>query len=324
MRSGYQLRNGNRGTDNLANTLRTNLPAWAVRLYGANALGPTNIALYPVDIYMEDNAYLCDLTNKLTGSNYVQGVDFDLDQYNGRFCVTPEFPGGTYAYFVNISSNGTPLFPYDIGRAFFGSPVGDTVTSIAETVVTNFLGGTNTAARMNTPGANNETVTLTWSAVEGGSYQVESTTNFSAWTILATNISPNQILGGYANVTALDKNFYRVGRMAVANFDPVSGTSSAGGGFVAPGGSVSKGTGTNVTVTITLPTNPPQPPAGNVSTSVTLAGTIPGSGLSRPTAGTVVATFAISAAAPIGAQNIVIVFNPAPTYTMTGAFTINP
>jgi hypothetical protein len=324
MRSGYQLRNGNRGTDNLANTLRTNLPAWAVRLYGANAVGPTNIALYPVDIYMEDNAYLCDLTNKLTGSNYVQGVDFDLDQYNGRFCVTPEFPGGTYAYFVNISSNGTPLFPYDIGRAFFGSPVGDTVTSIAETVVTNFLGGTNTAARMNTPGANNETVTLTWSAVEGGSYQVESTTNFSAWTILATNISPNQILGGYANVTALDKNFYRVGRMAVANFDPVSGTSSAGGGFVAPGGSVSKGTGTNVTVTITLPTNPPQPPAGNVSTSVTLAGTIPGSGLSRPTAGTVVATFAISAAAPIGAQNIVIVFNPAPTYTMTGAFTINP
>ncbi len=324
MRSGYQLRNGNRGTDNLANTLRTNLPAWAVRLYGANAVGPTNIALYPVDIYMEDNAYLCDLTNKLTSSNYVQGVDFDLDQYNGRFCVTPEFPGGTYAYFVNISSNGTPLFPYDIGRAFFGSPVGDTVTSIAETVVTNFLGGTNTAARMNTPGANNETVTLTWSAVEGGSYQVESTTNFSAWTILATNISPNQILGGYANVTALDKNFYRVGRMAVANFDPVSGTSSAGGGFVAPGGSVSKGTGTNVTVTITLPTNPPQPPAGNVSTSVTLAGTIPGSGLSRPTAGTVVATFAISAAAPIGAQNIVIVFNPAPTYTMTGAFTINP
>jgi hypothetical protein len=324
MRSGYQLRNGNRGTDNLANTLRTNLPAWAVRLYGANAAGPTNIALYPVDIYMEDNAYLGDLTNTLTGTNYQQGVDFDLDQYNGRFCVTPEFPGGTYAYFVSISSNGTPLFPYNIGRAFYGSPIGDTVTSITETVVTNFLGGTNTASYLNAPGANNGTVTLTWSAVEGGSYQIESTTNFSAWTVLATNVSPNQILGGYTNVTALDKNFYRVGRTAVANFDPVSGTSSSGGGFVAPGGSVSKGTGTNITVTITLPANPPLPPAGNVPTSVTLAGTIPGSGLSRPATNTVVATFAIPAAAPTGAQNIVIVFNPAPTYTMTGAFTINP
>jgi hypothetical protein len=324
MRSGYQLRNGNRGTDNLANTLRTNLPAWAVRLYGANAAGPTNIALYPVDIYMEDNAYLGDLTNSLTGTNYIQGVDFDLDQYNGRFCVTPEFPGGTYAYFVSISSNGTPQFPYNIGRAFYGSPVGDTVTSITETVVTNFLGGTNTAAYLNAPGANNGTVTLAWSAVEGGSYQIESTTNFSAWTILATNVSPNQILGGYTNVSALDKNFYRVGRTAVANFDPVSGTSSASGGFVAPGGSVSKGSGTNITVTITLPANPPLPPAGNVPTSVTLAGTIPGSGISRPATNTVVATFAISAAAPVGAQNIVIVFNPAPTYTMTGAFTINP
>lgn len=324
MRSGYQLRNGVRGTDNLAVTLRATSPAWAVRLYGSSQAGPTNIALYPVDTYMEDNAYLGDLTNSLTGSNYVQGVDFDLDQYNGRFCVTPEFPGGTYAYFVNISSNGTPLFPYNIGRAFYGSPIGNTVTSISETVVTNFLGGTNMSTRLNAPGVNNGMVTLSWSAVEGGSYQVESTTNFSAWTVLATNVLPNQILGGYTNATALDKNFYRVGRSAVANFDPVSGTSSGGGGFVAPGGSVSKGSGTNITVTITLPTNPPQPPAGNVPVSVPLAGSIAGSGISRPVAGTVIATFAISAAAPTGPQNIVIVFNPAPTYTMTNAFTINP
>jgi len=37
----------------------------------------------------------------------------------------------------------------------------------------------------------------------------------------------------------------------------------------------------------------------------------------------VIATFAIPAGAPTGAQNLVIVFNPAPTYTMNGAFTIN-
>jgi YHYH protein len=336
MRSGYQLRNGNRGTDNLANTLRTNLPAWTLRLYGANAAGPTNIALYPVDIYMEDNAYLGDLTNSLTGSNYIQGVDFDLDQYNGRFCVTPEFPGGTYAYFVSISSNGTPLFPYNIGRAFYGSPVGDTVTSIAETVVTNFLGGTNTAARMNAPGANNGTVTLTWSAVEGGSYQFESTTNFSAWTILATNISPNQILGGYTNVTALDKNFYRVGRTSVANFDPVSGTSSGGGGsqgissvLPASGNRGTNSVPNSVTLTITLNSgySMPPPPSSVQPTSVTL--TLSGtttltatSSLRNTTTGVVTANFSISSTATPGAYTVNTVFGPN-TWSLTSGFTIN-
>jgi hypothetical protein len=218
------------------------------------------------------------------------------------------------------------VFPYNIGRAFYGSVTGGSVTSIAETVTTNFLGGTNTVSNLNVPGANNGTVTLTWSAVEGGTYRVESSTNLSAWTVLATNISPNQILGGYTNVTSLNQNFYRGGRTAVANFDPVSGSNGGGGtgGFVAPGGSVSRGNGTNITVIITLPTNPPQPPAGNVPASVTLAGSISGTAISRPSTTTVVATFAIPANASTGAQNIVIVFNPAPTYTMTGAFTINP
>ena len=74
---------------------------------------------------------------------------------------------------------------------------------------------------------------------------------------------------------------------------------------------------------ITLPTTPPQPPANLIPTSVTLAGPITGTSVSRPAQGTVIATFAIPAGAPTGAQNIVVTFNPAPTYTMTGAFTIN-
>ena len=32
-----------------------------------------------------------------------------LDEHNGRFCVTPDFPNGTYAYFV------TATYPYIIG-----------------------------------------------------------------------------------------------------------------------------------------------------------------------------------------------------------------
>jgi len=46
---------------------------------------------------------------------YVAGSG-DLDECNGRFCLTPEFPEGTYAYFL---TDEWPVIP----RAFRGSPV---------------------------------------------------------------------------------------------------------------------------------------------------------------------------------------------------------
>jgi hypothetical protein len=49
---------------------------------------------------------------------YLNGAG-DLDQYNGRFCVTPEFPKGTYAYFVTTDLIGKPAFPYTIGSNYF-------------------------------------------------------------------------------------------------------------------------------------------------------------------------------------------------------------
>jgi hypothetical protein len=112
-------------------------------------------------------------------------------------------------------------------------------------------------------------------------------------------------------------------RTALAAYDSTGFSGGGGGGgatAVAPGGSAARGS--TVTVTITLPTTPTQPPAGTLPTSVTLAGTITGTNLSRPAQGTVVATFAIPANATTGAKDIVVTFNPAPTYTMTGAFTI--
>ena len=46
-----------------------------------------------------------------------------LDQNNGRFCVTPDFPEGTYAYFITINSQQVPQFPYVIGENFYSLPV---------------------------------------------------------------------------------------------------------------------------------------------------------------------------------------------------------
>ena len=56
-----------------------------------------------------------------------------LDENNGRFCITPEFPKGTYAYFVTINDkfaessgifekNFKPVFPYVIGHNYKSIP----------------------------------------------------------------------------------------------------------------------------------------------------------------------------------------------------------
>lgn len=60
------------------------------------------------------------------------GSDDILDENNGRFCITPEFPKGTYAYFSTFSevvdSQGkfknykSPVFPYLIGNSLYSKP----------------------------------------------------------------------------------------------------------------------------------------------------------------------------------------------------------
>ncbi len=159
---------------------------------------------------MEDNDYLGDL-------GYTKGTDFDLDEYNGRYCVTPEFPNGTYAYFVSINSSGAPAFPYNIGRAFYGNPTGNTVSSITETVTTNFVGGSSSSISLAPPSVNNTSgnVTLTWSSVEGGTYVVSGTSDFKTWTtnaasVTATGITASATETGIAKTNA--NRFYKVTR----------------------------------------------------------------------------------------------------------------
>jgi hypothetical protein len=46
----------------------------------------------------------------------------DLDEYNGRFCKTPEYPNGVYAYFataeLNPENNYIGVFPYFVGKYY--------------------------------------------------------------------------------------------------------------------------------------------------------------------------------------------------------------
>lgn len=53
----------------------------------------------------------------------------DLDQHNGRFCKTPEYPDGVYAYFVGVNTgsqgNLEPEFPYFVGNTYRSTPEPD-------------------------------------------------------------------------------------------------------------------------------------------------------------------------------------------------------
>ena len=51
---------------------------------------------------------------------YTQGAG-DLDEHNGRFCITPEYPNGIYAYFVTIDENLDPAYPFVLGASYYGT-----------------------------------------------------------------------------------------------------------------------------------------------------------------------------------------------------------
>ncbi len=332
MISGYQLRNGQNGTDNLTTAGRTTIPAWAQRAYavGASQSGPAVSPTYPLGRYMEDNAYRGDL-------GQTQGVQFDLDEYNGRFCVTPEFPQGTYAYFTSIAADGTPVYPYSIGRCFYGNPTGSAQTSIVETVTTHFKGGPDVAEVAQSPALNaaNGNVTLTWSSVEGGTYKIEASNNVTNWTVLsstqpaATNATSTTYTEN-GGATGNPARFYRLIRTALATYDPVGGTTAGGTGIlnVTPTSAVR---GATFTLTVNLdPAATPAPPPQNAPVNAVTLGTIAGTNRIHVSQTQVSAQFTIPANAATGPQTVTVTFpgppeNPTATvsYTLTNGFTIN-
>ena len=97
---------------------------------------------------------------------------------------------------------------------------GGSVTSISETVTTNFTGGANATLTLAMPAITNHIVTLAWNATEGGTYRVEASGNLSTWTTNATGLAAVLNHGTNA-VTELGTNqFFRVVRTGLATYDP--------------------------------------------------------------------------------------------------------
>ena len=109
LRTSYRMRNI---------STRTTLPNGSP----APSAGPAVNAARPLGYYVED-------------FEYVAGRG-DLDEHNGRFGVTPEYPGGTYAYFVTINRLYEGAYPYTPGPTYYGVvPAGATGPQSGHAVV---------------------------------------------------------------------------------------------------------------------------------------------------------------------------------------------
>ena len=93
-----------------------------------NPISSSGQRIYPEGFFIED---------------YQFNSSGDLDEHNGRFCITPEFPNGTYAYFATINNGSTetagvfknykkPVFPYLVGDTFKSTPISFNYTRVTQ------------------------------------------------------------------------------------------------------------------------------------------------------------------------------------------------
>lgn len=87
--------------------------------------GPPINSTYPLGRYREDYEWISHA-----------GSEWYLDEHNGRFCVTPEYPNGIYCYFCTVDEDWNSAYPYAVGPTFYGNKVALKVTSISEPTTT--------------------------------------------------------------------------------------------------------------------------------------------------------------------------------------------
>jgi hypothetical protein len=120
MKPGYRLRNI------ISRTTLPNGTAAAGPAINANIQNPGSVIVAVLGAYKEDY-------------EYVAGIG-DLDESNGHFCKTPEYPNGIYCYFATIDESGNPAYPYLTGPTYYGvvettntQPVGPSITETVQT-----------------------------------------------------------------------------------------------------------------------------------------------------------------------------------------------
>lgn len=122
MKSGYSLRNI---------TARTTSPTGQ-----SVSSGPNVSSTYFLGYFREDYEFIADTAQDV------------LDEHNGRFCITPEYPLGTYAYFATVDTNLNSAYPYAVGPTFYGNYSDRKVSTINEPTV-RYVGNITDIAKSN-------------------------------------------------------------------------------------------------------------------------------------------------------------------------------
>lgn len=100
--------------------------SYTLRNITTRTSGPNVNANYPLGYFREDYQYNATSANT---------PDY-LDEHNGRFCVTPEYPNGIYCYFATVDERWNSAYPYAVGPTFYGVKSAAKVNSITEAVTT--------------------------------------------------------------------------------------------------------------------------------------------------------------------------------------------
>jgi len=221
MVSGFVLRDGENGTVDLRRTGRRSMPRWAAAMHGLGErlapqqVGPDVTSGFELGRYVEDYEFLGDVGG-------VQGRDFDLDQCNGRYCVTPEFPDGTFAYFVTLAYDGSPAFPYVVGPRSYGVRDGGvcrTVPGEAEAVVE---AGMRSPVRLDYRNIGTQQM-LTWTSIEGGHYRIDASHDGSTWITVDVNVRSEGLTTEYTEYTPAGERPYRQFLVTLTSTEPCDG-----------------------------------------------------------------------------------------------------
>ena len=179
----------------------------------ASQYGPAVGGQYPLGCYREDYEYVA-----LSGT---------LDTHNGRFCKTPGYPNGIYAYFATIDSLNHPVYPEYIGQTFYGTvapgnmgPTGgqNTIPGNSTLYVPQVINGiaeTNAIDWMMFPNPTANALTIKTNST--GNYKFE-----------ITDMTGNQILNQIITqqVEQVDVSYLNTGTYLVTITDNISGKKS--------------------------------------------------------------------------------------------------
>lgn len=152
------------------------------------------VGRYPLGTFIEDYEWKPSVNTGKT----------ELDENNGRFCVTPDYPNGIYAYFLTIDSNNNPVFPYILGKNYYSLPVDSNYNSnISQSDIPV------TARRLKTDKIENNgagVIAVINSVTKGGIFGTnieESTDNFNVGSLVRVNNTGTEGSGAVASVSSV-------------------------------------------------------------------------------------------------------------------------